>query len=202
MGHRFSPFSSFILSLVLLSCSLLPNKDEKGDNVELEAVSSLDGDFSLSIPAYMTKATTLNDDASLQYQNMFKEVYVIVIGEDKQEFINTFKKLDNYDTTRSPVSNYADVQVQATSANMNVISKTDIVRSKINGMRAAATEMDASVEGVSTPITYFLTFFEGKEKMYMIMAWTFQSKKDTYRNTFDKMAKSFKLLQNKPVTAP
>jgi hypothetical protein len=202
MRHRLSSFSVFILSSVLSACSLLPNKDEKGDNVEFEAVSSTDGDFSLGIPTYMTKATTLNDDALLQYQNMFKEVYVIVIGEDKQEFINTFKKLDNYDTTRSPVSNYADVQVQATSANMNVISKTDIIRSKINGMRAAATEMDATVEGVSTPITYFLTFFEGKEKMYMIMAWTFQSKKDTYRNTFDKMAKSFKLLPNKPVTAP
>jgi hypothetical protein len=201
MRHRFFHFPIFILTLILSSCSLISSKDEKGDNVEFEAVSSVDGDFSLRIPTYMTKATTLNDGASLQYQNMFKEVYVIVIGENKQEFIDTFTKLSNYDTTRSPVSNYADVQVQATSAKMNVISKTDIVRSKINGMRAAKMEMDATVEGISTPITYCLTFFEGKEKMYMIMAWTLQNKKDIYRSTFDKMAKSFKLVQNKPVTA-
>jgi hypothetical protein len=191
--------SSIIASLILSSCSLLPNKDEKGDNVVLEPVA-VDDDYSMSIPTYMTKSTTLNDDAALQYQNIFKQVYVIVIAESKQEFIDAFKKLETYDTTRSPLSNYADVQVQSTSANMNVASKTNIARSKINGMRAATIEIDATVESVNTPITYFLTFFEGKDKLYMIMAWTLQEKKEIYRGTFEKMARSFKSNKKKPAT--
>jgi hypothetical protein len=201
MRRCFSVFFFFALSFTLSSCSLLPNKDEKAENIKLEDVT-IDEDYSMSVPTYMTKSTTLNKEASLQYQNIFKEVYVIVIGEDKQVFIDTFKNLGTYDSTRSPLSNYADVQVQSTSANMNVVSKKNIVRSKMNGMRAATTEIDATVEGVSTPITYFLTFFEGKKKLYMVMGWTLQSKKEIHRGTFEKMAKTFKAISKKPVTAP
>jgi predicted Zn-dependent protease len=174
------------------------NKEEKnGGKIELKPVS-INEEYSMGVPAHMTKATSLNDDASLQFQNIFKEAYVIVIDEDKTEYINMYKEASVYDTSRSVLSNYTDTQVQSTTANMEVISQKSIKTLKINGLKAATTEIDATVEGVKFPITYFLTFIEGKEKLYFIMAWTLQDKKETHRAAFDQMARSFRMLKSKP----
>jgi len=142
----------------------------------------------------MSKATSLNEEASLQFQNIFKEAYVIVIDEDKQQFIKTFKELSSYDTTLSVIDNYGSVQLQSVSSRSEVISKEELKNLTINGMNAAATELDAKVEGVSVPISYFLTFVEGKKKLYFIMGWTLQNKKEAYRADYLQMRKSFKEL--------
>jgi hypothetical protein len=151
----------------------------------------------MGIPAFMTKATALNKGASLQYQNIFKEAYVIVIDENKQEFIDTYKKLSIYDTTRSVLSNYTDAQVQSITANIEVLSQKDATTSRINGLKAATVELDANVKDVKIPITYFLSFVEGNDKLYFIMAWTLQDKKDTHRDTFSRMVKSFRTFKKK-----
>jgi hypothetical protein len=191
----------FLTGLSLSSCMLNLNKEEKtGGKVDLKVVS-INEDYSMGVPMHMSKTTSLNDDASLQFQNIFKETYVIVIDENKKEFIDAYMELSAYDTSRSALSNYSDTQVQSTTANMEVVSQKDLTRLKINGLRAATTEIDARVEGLKFPVTYFLTFIEGKEKLYFIMAWTLQDKKDTHRAAFDQMARSFKTLKGKPVAA-
>jgi hypothetical protein len=187
----------FLLGLFLCSCLPNLNKEEKsGEKIELKPVS-INREYSMGIPSFMTKATALNKGASLQYQNIFKEAYVIVIDEDKQEFIDTYKGLSVYDTTRSVLSNYTDSQVQSITANIEVLSQKEVTTFKINGQNAAAVELDANVEGVKIPITYFLSFVEGKDKLYFIMAWTLQNKKDTHRDTFARMVKSFRTFKKK-----
>jgi hypothetical protein len=154
----------------------------------------------MGIPTYMTKTTTLNEEASMQFQNIFKEAYVVVIDEDKAEFKNAFAELGSYDTTRSIISNYADTQFQFAISNMNVISKGNMKALKIDGrLNAATTEVDGTVEGVEVPITYFFTYVESDHKLYTIMAWTLQSKKDVHRATFDRMVMSFKTLHTSAV---
>jgi hypothetical protein len=78
----------FVLAL-LTSCGLKFNEEKSAAEVELQQITG--GDYSLGIPTYMTKATTLNDEASLQFQNLFKETYVIVIDENKEKFVTVFK---------------------------------------------------------------------------------------------------------------
>lgn len=170
------------------------------DKAEFETVS-INGIYSMGIPTFMSKATSLNEEASLQYQNIFKEAYVIVIDEDKQEFLDALSEVGAYDSARSVIGNYADTQMQLTSSGMNVKFKKDITELTINGLSAATTEVDAEVEGVAVPITYFLTFVEGPEKLYMVMAWTLSENKDTHRETFMEMAKSFKDLKTAPVAS-
>jgi hypothetical protein len=155
----------------------------------------------MGIPKFMTKTDGLNDEASLQFQNIFKETYVIVIDENKQEFIDAYKDLDTYDSTTAVIANYADTQVQLTTSSMNVLSKSELKFFPINGNKAANIEIDAEIEGVAAPITYFLTFVEGDENLYFIMAWTLQKYKDDYRETYGEIAKSFKTLGTVPVAA-
>jgi hypothetical protein len=185
----------FGVTFLMASCMLNGGKNEKSAKNDYDTIS-INGQYSMHIPKFMTKAANLNNDASLQYQNIFKEVYVIVIDENKKEFIETYNNLGSYDSTRSPIANYADTQVQLITSNANVISKTEVANFTINGADAATTEIDASIEGIKTPITYFLTFIDGKDNLYMIMAWTLREKKETHRPLFDEIAKSFKMVSS------
>jgi hypothetical protein len=201
MKHIFTTISICSLSFVLSSCVLNLFKDEKkAAKADLETIS-VDGNYSMGIPKFMTKTDGLNDEASLQFQNIFKETYVIVIDENKQEFIDAYKDLDTYDSTTAVIANYADTQVQLTTSSMNVLSKSELKFFPINGNKAANIEIDAEIEGVAAPITYFLTFVEGDENLYFIMAWTLQKYKDDYRETYGEIAKSFKTLGTVPVAA-
>ena len=174
------------------SCVPKQKAEEKKTAVELKPVS-INGEYSMSVPEYMSKASSLNEGASLQYQNIFKEAYVIVIDEAKDEYIQAYKELSVYDTTRSVISNYADTQIQSTTSAIDVISKSEITSFKVHGLKAKSIEIDANLEGVDASITYFLTFVEGRSnKLYFIMAWTLQDKKDKHRETFKEMVKTFR----------
>jgi hypothetical protein len=199
MTHHFTRILIFALSIVLTSCVLNLFKDEKKTaKAELETVT-INENYSMGIPKFMTKATGLNDEASLQYQNIFKETYVIVIDENKQEFIDAYQQLQGYDSSTSVISSYADTQVQLTTSSMNVLAKSEVKFFPLNGLNAANIEIDAELEGIKTPITYFLTFVEGDESLYFVMAWTLQKYKDDYRETFAEMAKTFKTTATAPV---
>jgi hypothetical protein len=193
MKSAFSLLSAALIAMSLTSCLSKLLKDQKVELVQIK----IGNDYSMNIPSFMSKTTRLNEEASLQFQNMFEEAYVIVIDENKQEFIDVYRELDAYDTLLSPVANYADTQIQLTSSNMEVTSKNELKSYQINGLNAASIEIDAKVD--NTAITYFLTFVEGPDKLYMIMAWTLQNKKDEHRKTFDEMAKSFSVLRAQPV---
>lgn len=188
--QRIAYFVLFAISFV----SCIPNKDknEKPETVALTPVSVNDGQYSMDVPEFMSKASSLNDGASLQYQNIFKEAYVIVIDEDKQTYIDAYKDLSVYDTTRSVIANYTDTQIQSTTSSLDVINKSKIESFKVNGLKAKSIEIDANLEGVSSAITYFITCVEGRNHLYLVMAWTLQDKKDKHRETFKQMVKTFR----------
>lgn len=197
MKSLLSVLSLSLISFIVSSCFL---NGVIGDakNAELVPVI-IRNEYSMDIPSYMTKSTELNDDASLQFRGILREAYVIVIDESKQEFVDFLAAEEMYDSTLSIVSNYAKTQLDNTTSSMNVISRKTPVRMKINGLNAVKAEIDGVVDGIPEPISYFVTFVESSEKLYMIMAWTLKEEKEGYRETFEKMAKTFKCLHEKPL---
>ncbi len=194
---RFAIIPLAAIAFVAISCSLSSlTGDEKNPDFVPVVIND---EYSIDIPSYMTKTTLLNDDASLQFQNVIKETYVIVIDESKQEFIDALVEADMYDSARSILMNYADTQLGFTTSAMDVIAQKALTKLKIHGLSAAKTELDGAVEGIKVPISYFVTFIEGEEKLYMVMAWTLQERKERFNATFEKIARTFKLVKNKPV---
>ena len=184
----------------LLIAGCMPSQDQSQGKtkakIDLETVN-INNEYSMGIPKFMSEAKSLNDEASLQYQNIFQEAYVIVIDESKDEYIESYKNLDAYDTTQSVIANYTDTQIQSITSRLEVIEKSEVKTFRINGLNASSIEIDGKVENVDVPITYFLNFVEGREKLYFIMAWTLQKKKDTHRSTFEEMVKSFRVFKRK-----
>lgn len=168
------PLSYLLLSAILFftaSCNLIPGKKEEKLVAEDFNTVAIDKQYIIRLPKYMTKAKNLSEDASLQYQNIFKETYTVVIDESKERFINTFMELSLYDTTLSISENYRDVQLGSIEENMGVTWKSTPVAIKIGKLDAHQIEIDGNVEDVEEEISYLFTFIEGKDNVYMIMSW-------------------------------
>lgn len=160
-------------------------------------IDDLDGNplYSMKLPDYLTAGDDLNDEASLQYQNIYKEVYVIVIDEPKQDFIDVFMSLDDYDSTKSPVENYTEAQMESIEGNMSTVtSKSTVRKTKLGGCDARIADVAGTQEGIDDAMGFTVAFVEGKETLYMIMTWTFEKTKAEYQEDMDKMINSFKEL--------
>ena len=192
-----------IFGLIVASCS--SSVDSDSENSLMEAIQSIaetkyntievGGEYSLDVPDFMKSTSALNDEASLQYNNLFKEKYVIVIDEDKQEFIDVFKELGEYDESKSVIDNYADLQISYFREAGGVIRESKVVSKKINEMEGRQIAIDANVQGVDESISYWLGYVEGKDKMYSLMAWTLESRKDDFEKEANLMIRSLKELK-------
>jgi len=184
--------SIIIISLMILSCK---NSTENLSDENFNIVK-IKNDYTIKVPKYMEEAD-LNEEASLEYQNISEEEesYAIIIDESKNEFVTTYKELKTYNNTLSVIENYRDVHLQILETNITLQKRSESKSLKINDLNAEQVEIDGKFEDID--IAYFLTFIEGNEKVYMIMSWTLENRKDKYRSTFNKMAESFKIIKNK-----
>lgn len=181
-----------LLFLISTICSCVePQGNKQSDlllNTELDLIR-VNNQYSIEIPTFMNKSNDLNIEASLQYQNIFKETYVIVIDEPKDEFKSVFIGLDEYDNSVSAAKNYKDIQLQFLEEEVIIKSIDEKESSIINGLPFEITEVDATVEGID--IGYTIAFVEGAKNVYMIMAWTMQNRHEKYSQLFEKIVKSF-----------
>ena len=195
MKEKFTFLLVIFLGFSITSClDFKVKKTEKEIDLDDFTKVEINHEYQISIPKYMRKTNSLNDDASLQCQNIFKETYLIVIDESKDEFIEVFRELEQYNDELSLVENYREIQLQFFAENMKTLNASNPISLKINELNAEMLEIDGEVEDIDEELTYFITFIEGDKKVYMIMAWTMASKKEEYRATFESAAKSFGLL--------
>lgn len=180
---KFIPFVT-ALSLVFLTT---------GCQQEL-TTRSVKGVYEIGVPNDMKVATSLNQDASLQYENIFKETYLAIIDEDREAFESAYNLYGGIDSTKSVISNYAKIQVDFFMEGVKALERKDPKQLTINGMEAEQVEFTAKVEGVDGNIYYLMTFVQGEKNVYMVMMWTFEKSKDKYRDLFVSMADSFREL--------
>jgi len=192
-----------LAALVLVTACTAPPEDFDLDRYKAEAITTEDvavetrevNDlYSMDIPTILSSTTALNDDASLQYNNLYKEKYIIVIDENKKEFVDMFNSIGEYDQSISVVDNYANVQLAFMDESLTVSEESSLKSMKINGMDARVKAMDGTILGVAEEISYWLGYVEGEETMYTIMTWTLKSKKSSFEREANDMINSLKEL--------
>lgn len=193
-----------MLAFAVVSCLGTSDKKEESNTEDSETVANVDpsdfrkesalGLYEISVPDYMKSTTGLNADASMQFQNIFKETYLAIIEEPKQDFIDTFEELGEYDSSKSPAMNYQEIQMSYFTEGMSVNKLTDPKNMKLNGLDAEQVELSGRVPGIDFDIFYLMTFAEGEDTLYMIMEWTLKSREDDYKETFEYMATTFREL--------
>lgn len=183
------------LSLFLLSCGNKKKEAESESAPKIETKKvDVNGKYTIEVADFLNSASGLNDDASLQYQNPVREVYIIVIDEPKKEFEEAIVGTEFHDSTKSTLSNYANAQAESIKQNVTISKISNMMSRKIGSLNAESISVEGSVSGVPFPIFYHLTYVEGKEDLYMIMQWGLQSKRDEINPIFEKTVNSFKEL--------
>lgn len=170
-------YFSFILAIALLACT----HQAKFTNV------NINNKYAIQLPEYMQPATELHTDASLQYKNEEKDIYTIVIDENKNEMQNYNLKY-NLDTYFKAVASQPFVE----SIEHGKISAP--VKRQINGSTAMVAEITGDIN--QNPVYYKIAVIETNNSFYQILTWTSAGNKESYTHDIDQTIDSFKELQN------
>lgn len=155
----------------------------------------VENSFSMQLPGYLSKTDSLLTDASLQYKSDTLNAFMITMEEMKTDFIAAVKDAQGYDPKAPMVQTYRAAYLGIFSTNNKVKSVSQPRTLKINGLDAETVELIAITEGIKSEIYYLLTFIEGKDKIYAIMAWTVPQNKVALKPDFERAASSFRELE-------
>lgn len=150
------------------------------------------GRASIMVPISMSVTNKLNEDAVFQMQNIFQELYIIVIEEDRQEF----KNIINSNSSRVEENHsfdfkvYSDVIISSLEEDLDLKEKIEPRLDSINGLPASISEFVGVVNGLD--IFYKHACVEGKDKYYQVLTWTLVSRKDKHLESMNAMINSFK----------
>tara|TARA_B000000441_G_scaffold70867_1_gene47778 strand:- start:1371 stop:1883 length:513 start_codon:yes stop_codon:yes gene_type:complete len=142
----------FIIPLIF-SCSSEPE------------IVTVEGLYQIELPGDMTPIASgvMNEDASLQYANLISEKYLMIIHEDKSEFINIFGEENYFDT-------YVDFLTNALETNYGEDGYTSNIYLNDYSRAAKLFEISGIVDGVD--IIWNTIYFEGEDNLYQICYWT------------------------------
>lgn len=146
--------------------------------------------FSLELPGNMSRTQQLNDDAVLQYQNLFSELYTVVIEEEDETLTDAYPEIFENDADRyAGLKSYAFLALQAYDSSRDAAEELVLNETTINGALAVTTDLNFTAEGHKIYMTF--TFIKGQNHFYQMLIWTLQKNQAKFKTDFDKIANSF-----------
>ncbi|MDB4834963.1 hypothetical protein OAH12_00070 [Cyclobacteriaceae bacterium] len=146
----------FLVVLTLNSCVELNNAIHNIGEDDPEFVEVVIADaFSIDLPDYMKESTSLNDEAILQYQNIFKETYIVVLQENKSDVERTFRDLGEYNDSLTFAQNYRDIQLNLLKESIDIKYQSEFKNVQIGGLNSEHVQFDGLIPGVDQEIAYF-----------------------------------------------
>lgn len=174
----------FTVSAILLatSCSSEPR----------EVV--IDNKYKMDIPGDLISTSQLNDDASLQYFNAFKELYVMVIEDTPDEVYAAITELE---LEGEYPFNFEGFCMLACSGEEDVFAavsdRQKLKNTTINGLNACTFDNTRTINDVD--VYYKMALVQGDETFYQIITWTLPQRSKKYDTVMDDMINSFAELK-------
>jgi hypothetical protein len=150
----------------------------------------IDGTVTMAIPNYLTPQDLDNADASLQYGNLYKEHYLMLIFETKEE-------IASYDLGYEfTLEDYAELTIESFSEAVDKpnVSQVNEKPNVINKMPSYAYELRGKLDEIDTDIYYYITILESDQSFYVIYSWCLSSVEDKYSADMIKIGSSIKEL--------
>ena len=171
-----------VLTLLLSGCA---------DFNKLEKVT-VNNQYTVELPGFLSETNDLNDEASLQYQNLFKEFYIIILDEVKEDVHGAIIENDLLDFYSLDIDGYSDLLIDGVISEMNEDAESERKEVHINNRKANLMYLSGNIEDLD--IYYEFGFIEGKDHYYQIMVWTLEKNRTKYQEGMDKIVKSFREL--------
>ncbi len=165
-------------TLALLSgCQLWPKKWVKVQHQEL---------FELSLPGYLNPTEELAPDAPFQYESRGNELYLVI----------RYSSLDSLYESRPSYSteDYYDFHITNLLAPMREPEASSADSVEINGL--AGLQGDFSGYFKQDRLYFRLCLLEGESRLYQVLIWTTEAKRDEHTSEMDRILRSFALTED------
>jgi hypothetical protein len=153
----------------------------------------LEGVCTVSIPGFLKKVEGLVDGASLEFQNPYREFYVAIINEPKEDALPA---IASYAVEDSPVASALDGYTKLVVRNFESAatrSKVEVSDAEVNGLKAQMANMTGNVD----VDVFFLTgVIEGKQHFHQIITWTLARRKGKHKPIMEAIIRSFREIEN------
>lgn len=167
-------FSSALI-LLLTSC----NKNTVFSEVKIA------NRYTISVADYMQPCSDIQKDASLQYQNIEKDIYMIVIDEKK-------KMIQDYNLEYDIDTYFKNITSKGFSESISDGKISIPGRQEINGHKALIADVTGKVE--KNEVYYKLALIETSYAFYQILIWANAQNKEKFESDMVTMIESFKEL--------
>lgn len=173
----------FTASVALVSC--------KHETVFTEV--KVNNRYSIDVPDYLQPCTDLHKDASMQYQNIEKDIYAMVIDEKK-------KTMQDYSLDYDLRTYFDNIASQGFADNIKDFKASKPDAQKINGHDALVAEVTGKIE--NNEVYYKLSVIETPYEFYQVLVWTRASNKEQMEPDIVKMVESFQELPHSEEELP
>lgn len=180
---RMKQFLFFCASIIFLSAC--------GLSGEYQTIT-VDGKYSLDIPKELSTTTELHPEASLQYMNVIREFYVMVIDEPVEDFAKAVSENQLENVVELNEEGYADLVVPAIKDGLSNLEDETPVKTKINGLSAMIHKFSGHINDID--VYYNFCVVQGKKNYYQILIWTMKDQKEKFSPDMEKIMMSFKEL--------
>lgn len=169
---------------LLLAVSLLSSCKKETQTIAIE------GRYTIEVPVSLTKTKSLNEEASLQYQDNLNDLYLIVIDEPKTTFTKALEKNSLETAYKHDLEGYSKLITDGMESSITIKKFPDFEETTINGLKARLL----SFEGLSSgyKVYWKLAFIEGNDTYYQIMVWTQADKRKKFEKEMTAIIDSFK----------
>jgi hypothetical protein len=169
-----------LIGLLVVSCS---TKDSF-------KTISVNDEYEVRLPSFLTKVSNLNDDASLQYQHAWRNIMVLVIDESKHEFHDAITSNNLIDQYSIDLSGYLNIVIDNYRNNFNAITSSSINDTTSGNMKTKTVNMSATVDGDNLHLK--IAAVEGVKKYYQIIIITSRQRAHEYSALSDTIVYSFR----------
>ncbi len=178
--HKSYAMSNRALFLLIIPFALVSCKHE---TVFTEV--KVNNRYSMNVPDYLQPCTDLHKDASMQYQNVEKDIYAMVIDEKK-------KTMQDYSLDYDIVTYFDNIASQGFADNIKDGQVSKPTQKEINGHKAMIAEVTGKIE--NNEVYYKLGLIETPYEFYQILIWTRASNKENLESDMVRMVESFQEL--------
>jgi hypothetical protein len=190
--------SLLLVAIIFSACNLSNIKDaineSSVENVKYKRVS-YKAQFSLMVPEFTTAVTNLHEDASIQYSNLMKEFYVIVIKESKQKLENVIQgnqpMLKYFPGGKVNVGTYFNFVTKGLQERGERMDLSDTVKMKVNNLEASVVSATGLLNH-KLRIFYRVGVLEGEKDVYQVFTWTMDKYRHKYQPVMDSIVRSMK----------
>lgn len=151
-----------------------PNEQSKQDNM----VSFYNDNFSILKPNTWKTMHDLNEEANIQIGNASKDVYAIVLTEDKVDFYN------------ASLQDFSDITRNIIEKKIKKFKESPPEKLTINGLAALKYTLTGSINLIELKYTH--VSIETEDHFHQMVLWCLASKFNKNESIFNDVIQSFK----------